>query len=66
MYTVEYDRLSEEQTRKYLERIGLSYPVSPTLENLDTLNLVPSVQGPFREHRYPASGLPGFSLFQDL
>ena len=37
MYTVEYDRLSEEQTRKYLERIGLSYPVSPTLENLDTL-----------------------------
>ena len=24
MYTVEYDRLSEEQTKKYLERIGLS------------------------------------------
>ena len=37
MYTVEYDRLSEEQTRKYLERIGLSYPVFPTLETLDAL-----------------------------
>ena len=37
MYTVEYDRLSEEQTKKYLERIGLSYPAAPTLETLDTL-----------------------------
>ena len=27
MYTVEYDMLSEEQTKKYLERIGLSYPL---------------------------------------
>lgn len=37
MYTVEYDRLSEEQTKKYLERIGLSYPAAPTLETLHTL-----------------------------
>ena len=47
MYTVEYDRLSEEQTKKYLERIGLSYPAAPTLENSAYSDLVTSVPGPF-------------------
>ena len=37
MYTVEYDLLSEEQTKKYLERIGLSYPQPLVPETLDTL-----------------------------
>ena len=37
MYTVEYDMLSEEQTKKYLERIGLSYPLPLVPETLDAL-----------------------------
>ena len=37
MYTVEYDRVSEEQARKYLEGISLCYPGIPTLETLDAL-----------------------------
>ena len=47
MYTVEYDRLSEEQTKKYLERIGLSYPCSSHSGNSAYSDLVTSVPGPF-------------------
>ena len=51
MYTVEYDRLSEEQTKKYLERIGLSYPAAPTLETLHTLIWSHQCRVPFEEDR---------------
>lgn len=66
MYTVEYDRLSEEQTKKYLERIGLSYPAAPTLETLHTLIWSHQCRVPFEDIDTSLLACPVSLSTQDL
>ena len=66
MYTVEYDRLSEEQAKKYLERIGLSYPAAPTLETLHTLIWSHQCRVPFEDIDTSLLACPVSLSTQDL
>lgn len=47
MYIVEYDLLTEEQVKAYLKRLGLSWPMAPDLDTLNTLIYAHQCHVPF-------------------
>lgn len=47
MYTVEYDLLTEKQVKAYLKRLGLSWPMTPDLDTLNTLIYAHQCHVPF-------------------